>query len=142
MRRSLRPRRCGRTQQGQRGSVTVWTVVLLPACFALVGLVLDGGTILRARSSTFDLAAGAARAGAQQLDRPVLETGTVTIDPDRARHAVDVYLDAHGVTGTTQVAGTHVTVTVHTTVHLQILRPATVALVQTATATAVESGGP
>lgn len=134
--------RADRASTGQRGSVTVWTVVLLPACFALVGLVLDGDAILRARSSTFDLAAGAARAGAQELDQHALETGTVTIDPTSAQGAVDTYLTAHGVTGTTRVTGRRITVTVAATVQLQILRPATVALTQTATATAVESGGP
>jgi hypothetical protein len=122
--------------------VTVWTVVMVLACMAMVGLVLDGGAILRARSTTFDLASGAGRAAAQQLDQQALAEGHIRIDPTLARAAVDRYLARDHVTGVATVSRNQVTVTVHNTVTLQILRHTTIAVDQTATVTATEPGGP
>ena len=36
-----------RRYRSDDGMVTVWTVVMVLACMAMVGLVLDGGVILR-----------------------------------------------------------------------------------------------
>jgi hypothetical protein len=113
--------------------VTVWTVVLVVGCVAMVGLVLDGGTLLRARSSTYDLAAEAARDGAQQLAAPALVDGHVEIDPDTARAAVVQFLAARDATGRVTVDGDRLTVVVTRRVQLQILRPATVTVVESAT---------
>lgn len=125
-----------------RGSVTVWTAVLVPACLMLVGLVVDGGAILRSQSRSFDLAGGAARAAAQELDAAAATNGQVRLDPARAREAAARYLAPEHLTATVEVRAERVTVTVHSRVTLQILRPATVATDQSATALAVAPGGP
>jgi hypothetical protein len=49
-----------------------------------------------------------------------------------------VYLAAHGVTGEVVVTALEVQVTVHDTVDLQLLQPATVTVTETATARAVQ----
>src|SRR5581483_8008697 len=46
------------------GSVTAFVAVLLVALFALMGLVVDGGTAISAQQSAVDEAEQAARAGA------------------------------------------------------------------------------
>jgi hypothetical protein len=115
------------------GLVTVWTLGVLAACVAMAGLVLDGGTVLRARSAAFDLAGGAARAAAQELDQPALAQGFVVLDQDRARSTALRWLAARDAAGSVAVDADRVSVTVHREVRLQLLRPATVAVTETAT---------
>lgn len=115
------------------GMVTVWSVVMVLACMAIVGLVLDGGVILRARSSAFDIAAEAARAGAQELDQDALADGRIVVDASAAHERIAAYLAAHDVSGDITITAETVTVTVHRQVGLQILQPATVDIHQTAT---------
>lgn len=116
--------------------ITVWTVVIVLACVAMVGLVLDGGVILRAHSSTFDLAAESARIGAQQLDQRQLADGHLVLDPNQVQATVAEFLAARGAVGAVSINGTRVTVTVTRSVHLQILKPAVVSVRETATAQA------
>jgi Flp pilus assembly protein TadG len=125
---------------GDQGMVTVWTAILTVACFLMVGLVLDGGTILRARSRAFDLAGAAARVGVQQLDDVALTDGRVVLDEAAARQAIGDYLAAHDVTGEAAVDAFEVRVTVHDTVDLQILHGAAVTVTEAATARAEEGG--
>jgi len=103
------------------------------ACMAIVGLVLDGGVILRARSSAFDIAAESARAGAQELDQGALADGRIVVDASAAHERIAAYLAAHDVSGDITITAETVTVTVHRQVGLQILQPATVDIHQTAT---------
>jgi putative Flp pilus-assembly TadE/G-like protein len=119
--------------RADRGSVTIWTVVVTAACIATVGLVLDGGAVLRARSDAFGLAGAAARAGAQELDQVALTEGRVVVDAAAARRAAAAYLGAHDAAGDVVVRDRTVTVTVRRRVTLQILSPATVGVNETAT---------
>lgn len=104
-----------------RGSVTVWAIGATVACVLIIGLVLDGGTMLRARSDAFGLAAGAARAGAQQLDPTAAVEGSAVLDPVAAEQAALGYLAARGASGTVTVSGGSVTVTVTSSARLQLL---------------------
>jgi Flp pilus assembly protein TadG len=131
-----------RWTRSDRGVATVWTVVVFGACVLMGGLVLDGGTILRARSSTFDLASGAARAAAQQFDQPPLSRGSVVLDPGPARDAAIAWLAARGASGTVVVEGDTATVTVRRDVRLQVLRPASVVVTETASAQAQRGSPP
>jgi hypothetical protein len=106
----------------------------------MVGLVLDGGTILRARSSTYDLASGAARAGAQALDQQALAKGRVEINPEDAREAATAWLAVRDAEGEVFVEGDEVTVDVHRQVDLQLLSIASVDIEETATAQARRGG--
>jgi Flp pilus assembly protein TadG len=118
--------------------VTVWTAVVAVACLLMVGLVLDGGAVLRARSRSFDLAGAAARAGAQELDQVALTEGQVVLAPAAASEAATDYLAAHGVTGEVVVTTLEIEVTVHDRVELQLLQPAAVTVTESATARAVQ----
>ena len=77
----------GRARRDEGGIATLWSVIVAIACFAIIGLVLDGGVILRARSDAFSLAGAAARVGAQELEPDAAAQGQVVLDPVRARAA-------------------------------------------------------
>ena len=119
VRRCLRSakRRCG----DDRGSATVWMIGVTFATFLMVGLVIDGGVMLRARSDAFGIAASAARVGAQQLDSDAAVEGEAVLDPVAAEAAALDYLAAQGVTGSVQVEGDVVRVSVTTTADLRLL---------------------
>jgi hypothetical protein len=120
--------------------VTVWAVIVIGACVAMIGLVLDGGAILRTQSQSYDLAAQAGRVGAQQLDQDALAEGRVRIDPVAARTAIEGFLRRRHAAGDVSIAGTTLTVTVHTTVRLQVLHGAVVHVDETASSRAIEPG--
>jgi hypothetical protein len=101
--------------------VSVWAIGATVACMLVVGLVLDGGTMLRARSDAFSFAAAAARAGAQQLDGDAAVEGATVLDPAAAQQAALDYLAGRGATGTVTVTPETITVTVSSTAHLQLL---------------------
>lgn len=107
-----------------RGSVTVWAIGATVASMLILGLVLDGGTVLRARSDAFALASAAARAGAQHLDPDAAVEGMAQLDPAAAEQAALTYLAARNATGTVTVTAEAITVTVTSAAHLQMLRMA------------------
>lgn len=104
-----------------RGSVTVWAIGATVACMLMLGLVLDGGTMLRARSDAFSLASAAARAGAQQLDPDAAVEGNSVLDPAAAEQAALDYLTARGAAGTVIITPEVITVTVTSSAQLQML---------------------
>jgi hypothetical protein len=120
-------------------------IAVTVAAVLMMGLVLDGGVLLRARSDAFSTAAAAARVGAQQLDPVTAVDGDTVLDPIAAQNAALDYLDAHGVTGHVTVTGNTVTVSVTTQAHFQILRTVganTVSFNATATAQAIKVNSP
>lgn len=139
--------RAGRGRWGgdERGSATVWMIGVTVASFLMIGLVLDGGVMLRSRSDAFAIAASAARVGAQQLDGDAAVEGLTVLDPIAAEQAAQGYLAAQGATGTVTVTGDTITVTVTTSAQLQMLRAAggdTVTFDATATVEAVKVATP
>lgn len=142
------PNRCAPADASagsDEGSATVWMIAVTVCAFLMVGLVLDGGVMLRSRSDAFSIAASAARVGAQQLDTDAAVEGVTVLDPVAAERAALDYLAAHEVTGTVTVGADTVTVTVTTTAHLQLLQIVggdTVAFEATATARAVKVDAP
>ena len=91
------------------------------SAFLMVGLVLDGGVMLRARSDAFAVAASAARVGAQQLDHDAAVEGQAVLGPVAAEQAAMAYLAANGVTGSVTVTSDMVRVSVTTSADLQLL---------------------
>lgn len=132
----------------QRGAIVAFVVVIVAALFMLIGLVVDGGRILTARAHASDDAQEAARAGAQQLNQSLTHSGTGTaLDPVAASAAAQTYLEAAGDVGTVGVSGDSVTVTVTTSLPMQMLGliglgTATVSETQTARAVRGVVGGP
>jgi hypothetical protein len=114
--------RLGQRFDGEEGMVTAFVIVFTLALFLLAGLVMDGGLALAARVQAIDEAQAAARAGAQAIDLPLFRsTGQLVLDPTEATADVESYLAATGHTGTVQVSGDEVAVSVSITEPMQIL---------------------
>ena len=99
---------------GDRGSLTVFAAVFCVALFVLIGLVVDTGRAISARSAAMSEAEQAARAGAGQVSVGALRSGQIEVDPIGAVDASEEYLASVGQTGWTSVVGETVTVHVET----------------------------
>lgn len=104
--------------RGERGNVSLFVVLLLPALFLAAGLVLDGGRQIETRREAQGHAAAAARA-AVQLSGEEVRTGV--LDPGAAVARAAAELARSGASGEAHVAGQTVTVTVTAGVDYLIL---------------------
>ena len=94
-----------RTVGRDAGSVTLFFVVAALALFAMVGLVVDGGTKVRAAQQAGALAEEAARAGGQAISLPGAVRGdSVIAEPQQAAAAARHYLAENDLTGTVVIA--------------------------------------
>lgn len=107
----------------ERGSVTIWIVTAAFVMMTMVGLAVDLGGKVHAQQRTHDLAAQAARAGAEEVQAgPAVEGRFVAVDLRAARTAALRYLQAAQVTGTVAVSdGDTITVTVTDTYRPRVL---------------------
>jgi Flp pilus assembly protein TadG len=138
----------GATFGPERGAIAVAMSLFMIALIAFAGLVIDGGAALAARGRAHDLAAQAARSGADALAPTSLRNGTspadLRIDPRAAEAAAQAYLRAGQATGTVTVTGQDVSVTAHVprrTVLLAVFGLHDITGTATATAT-ILPGGP
>jgi Flp pilus assembly protein TadG len=107
-----------RRLRGDRGSVSLFVVLMVPALLAVSGLVLDGGRQLQTRRDAAGAAAAAARAATQLSEHELYGRSLApTLAAERAR----AELAAEGVSGDVAVAGNTVTVTVTEDVDYLIL---------------------
>jgi len=119
---SARQRRWLAALHEEDGMVTAFVVVIMMALVLVAGLVLDGGLALAAKVQAIDDAQAAARAGAQAIDLPTYRaTGQITLDAATATTDAEQSLTTAGQSGTVNVAGDVVTVTVTVTQQTQIL---------------------
>ncbi len=100
-----------------RGSITLVAVVFFLALLAAAGLVVDGGTKLRAAREASAVAEEAARAGAGQIDRDLAYShgGRFVVDRTAALAAARAYLTNTGHSGSVNIVGAQkirVTVTI------------------------------
>jgi Flp pilus assembly protein TadG len=133
------------TARGERGSVSAFVAVVAVGLVMVAGMAYDGGQIVAAQASARDLAASAARAGAQEVDLDRLRsTGDATLDPDRATAAAQAFLAEAGFTWTMRVTGPSITVTVSVRQPMRILPvpDRTVTATDTATALNEKATGP
>ncbi len=106
----------------EEGQVTPMVLILTLTLLLCAGLVLDGGRILAARRQVSDVAAGAARAGAQAVSVEELRASNrQLLDPVAARRAAEAYLRQADRGGTVSVEADSVTVTVRMTTPLVVL---------------------
>ena len=97
----------------EAGFATVFTLCLFVTLLLFAGLLLDGGLALSGKVTALDEAQQAARAGAQALNLTAFRvSGAAILDPQAAITAAQEYLAHTGDTGTVQVAGGAVTVSV------------------------------
>jgi len=124
--------------RGEAGSVSAFVAVVAIGLVMVAGMAYDGGQVVAAQATARDLAASAARAGAQEVDLNSLRSsGEAMLDPDRAVGAAQAFLVQAGFTGTMRVNGSSITVSV--TVHqpMRILPLPDRAVTATDTATAL-----
>ena len=108
-------------EPNESGSVSAFVVLLLVALFALVGLLIDGGSAIAARQAATDEAEQAARAGAGALSVDALRSGSVQIDPSAAVATAEAFTVAAGHPGTAVVSAGVVRVEVHYRIPTDIL---------------------
>lgn len=83
-------------RETERGAVAIFAVVVVMALFLAIGLVVDGGSKIRAMQRANALAAEAARTGAQAVIIDGDGAGHPTIDFDVACQAAASYLEHAG----------------------------------------------
>jgi hypothetical protein len=134
-----------RQTRSEQGSVSALVAVVATGLVMVAGLAYDGGQIVTAQATARDLAANAARAGAQEVDLDELRaTGRAALDIDAASQAAEDYLARTGHRGTVAVNGPSITVSVHVVQPMLILPlpDRTVTATDTATAqTGPEANG-
>jgi Flp pilus assembly protein TadG len=81
----MRGRRLLRSRD--RGSVSIWVVMFAFVTLVLLGLVVDGGQVMMAKSRAADIAEQAARAAADDIDPASLRGGQVAIAGDACNAA-------------------------------------------------------
>ncbi len=93
-------------RRDERGSISIWMVTASFVMMVLVGLAVDLGGQVHAKQRADNIAAEAARTGAQQVQAaPAIEGRYVSIDTAAARAAAQQYLSAAGVVGTVKITG-------------------------------------
>lgn len=88
--------------RGDRGSVSVFIVTIAAALIVVLGLVIDGGRMLAGHRRTRNLAAQAARVGAQEVTLP-RAGGRPALDPVRAPQRARSFLAAAGARGSARL---------------------------------------
>ena len=120
------------------GAVVVWMLGVVMLTYLAVGVLVDVGAALTAKTVTLDTAQQAARAGAGQLDLTILRRdGRLQIDPAAAQRAAETFLATAGYDGTVTASTTAVQVIARThqpTVLLHVVGLRSLTLTATATA--------
>ena len=91
-----------RNWRSDRGTLSLFVVLLTPAVVLLAGLLVDGGIAINARERAADVAQQAARAGANDLNVTALRSGRVELNQDACQIAtafVSQYQGVHAVPG-------------------------------------------
>ena len=112
-------------QHPERGSVSVYVVIIAASLMLMAGLCVEGGRVLNARSTMADQAEQAARVGVQQLSMEKLRgSGVAATDPSAASSAARSYLARTGdaQTSTVKASSDRVSVTVERDVPTTMLR--------------------
>ena len=109
-------------QHSERGSVSVYVVIIASALMLMAGLCVEGGRVLNTRAT---MAEQAARVGVQQLSMEKLRSsGVASTDPSAATSAARSYLARTGdaQTSTVKASSDRVSVTVERDVPTTMLR--------------------
>ena len=104
-----------------RGSVSILMLGMIAVLALIIAIVFDDGSALTDRQRATDIAAQAARAGADAIVPGDGATVAARLYPNRAQAAAQAYLASAGVTGTVTATPTEVTVTVTIIYHTRLL---------------------
>ncbi len=105
-------------RRNERGSVTVWVVLMMMVLTMVLGVAVDLAGQVTAKRQASDVAAQAARAAGQQVnaDAYLNDGSSVEVQVAKAKAAALDYTAAAGMTGTAQVeSGTELVVDTTTT---------------------------
>lgn len=104
-----------RQRRDQRGSVSIWAVLIVAAFTLVVGISVDLVGQIAAKQRATDVAAQAARIAGEQVDPNTVLAGTPTLtaNPVRARQAALAYIAGAQMSGTVtiQAGGTQLAIT-------------------------------
>ena len=89
-------------RHNERGSVSLWAVLIVAAFTLIAGIAVDLTGQINAKMRATDVAAQAARIAGQQIDTDTLMSGqpTTRVNTARARSAALTYIAGAGMTGT------------------------------------------
>lgn len=107
-------RRTAKEGEGERGSSNLFLILTVVTLIVLVGLVVDGAGKVQTSAQAQHVAASAARAATGALAAGVIEGEPLAIDAATAEQAALDYVAAAGMTGTAEVSGDTITVSVET----------------------------
>lgn len=99
-----------RPSTNQEASISAFVILFMLAVFALMGLVVDGGSALSAQQAASDEAEQAARAGAGQLSIDALRSGVVQLNQPKAISTAEQFTVDAGHPGIATVSSSTVTV--------------------------------
>jgi len=99
----------------ERGSVSVWAVLIVAAFTLVVGISVDLVGQVAAKQRVGEVAAQAARVAGEQADTNTLMAGSgkITVNPQQARRAALDYIAGADMTGTATIeaGGTRLVIT-------------------------------
>ena len=104
--------------RGERGSVTVWMVLIVMVLTMVIGIAVDLSGQVNAKRRAGDVAAQAARVAGQQIspDAYLGDGRSVELAVAKAKAAAVDYIEAAGMTGSARVeSGTELVVQTETT---------------------------
>lgn len=104
--------------RGERGSVTVWMVLIVMVLTMVIGIAVDLSGQVNAKRRAGDVAAQAARAAGQQIspDAYLADGRSVELAVAKAKASAVDYIEAAGMTGSARVeSGTELVVQTETT---------------------------
>lgn len=109
------------------GQAIVWVAVMLPLFLAVVGLAIDGGVLFDNQRALQNVADGAARAGAMQIDQNTYRSSsgqTVVLDQASAQQTALQYVTDQGapISASVTTDPQHVVVTASRSVSTSFLR--------------------
>lgn len=104
---TARDRGSSRRRMGERGSTSLFFAGVAMALFMVVGLVVDGGGMIKATQEADQIAQQAARQAGQAVSADSIVQGDrkVTLDPAAAKAAGSKYIAAAGATGSVTISG-------------------------------------
>ena len=109
------PKRIRQLRHDERGSVSIWAVLVVAAFTLIVGISVDLTGQIAAKQRATDIAAQAGRVAGQQLEPNTIMAGQATarVNLERARTAALAYIASADMTGqvSVQAGGTELLVT-------------------------------
>lgn len=101
----MKPRNRRMSRRDERGSVSIWAVLIVAAFTLIIGISVDLTGQINAKMRVTDIAAQAARVAGQQVDADTLMAGqnTTGVNTATARRAALDYIAGAGMTGTVTV---------------------------------------